>query len=116
MSMIDYKPTCDKFTNMELYAAAQAYLKHAPDEAELSAISEAAAGTNSEKFHFGTFPKMHSKCTKALTCQNELQLRSHSRTLGLLRRYIYICMCVCVCVCVYIYICLYVCMYVYIYI
>jgi hypothetical protein len=37
---------------MELYAAAQAYYKHAPDQAEISAMSEAAAGTNSEKFHF----------------------------------------------------------------
>ena len=49
MCMIDYKPSSDKFTNLELYAAAQTYLKQAPDEADASARSEASAAKNALK-------------------------------------------------------------------
>ena len=39
MSMIDYHPSSDKFTNVELYAAAQKFLAEAPDDADAQAIA-----------------------------------------------------------------------------
>ena len=39
MEMIDYRPAGDKFTNIELYAAAQKFLAKAPDDADVRALS-----------------------------------------------------------------------------
>jgi hypothetical protein len=39
MEMIEYKPAGDKFTNVELYVAAQKFLAKAPDDADAQALS-----------------------------------------------------------------------------
>ena len=43
MDMIEYKPIDDKFTNMDLHVAAQAFLRKPADAGDVAAMSEATA-------------------------------------------------------------------------